>query len=49
MQKKREKFACPCGGSYTKNHQTDHMRRPKHIKYVESFFRNYLGLNESEI
>jgi len=31
-----EKFNCDCGGKYTRDHKTRHLKSQKHIKYVQS-------------
>ena len=35
-KKKREKYECPCGGNYTRNHRRTHERTKKHQQYLQS-------------
>lgn len=35
-EKKREKFNCECGSSYTYNHKSEHMKTKKHLNYINN-------------
>ena len=34
--KRNEKFECECGGKFTHNHKSKHLKTFKHKKYIES-------------
>lgn len=34
--KRKEKFNCECGGSYTYCHKSEHLKSKKHIKFINS-------------
>ncbi len=36
IKKRKEKFECPCGGKYTKEHKSHHSKTKRHIDYINS-------------
>jgi peptide methionine sulfoxide reductase MsrB len=36
LKKQQEKFICECGGKFTRNHKSDHIKTVSHQTYIKS-------------